>query len=384
MIEDDDRTARRSRPRGRSGRTPDQASPQRIDSVRSQMSRDDKARSGLVGSSSSEARAFVLSILDRELKLTLAGVELGSERDKSMRELTRTAATLYEGRILRELIQNAYDGSGQNEGAEVLLRLDVSSGGVGVVEVANTGSGFLIENVDAIVNPALSSKRPGNSIGHKGLGFRSVELVSDDPQIYSVAETGLPGRARFDGYCFRFADEQAQGDATSSLAASATPSGPTRRARPGTAARSSPSRSISSPRPRKRPEKTRRSGARSSAAPPKSGCFRGTRRHKPPGLLACFPRPPLSFYCPQIVERNRTSLGRPNRPIKMAICFREREHPSQASADPASPQRPDRLGILRVWGPIRSNSSPNLMERNTPKLGTESRTPYPDFPSVKC
>lgn len=152
----------------------------------------------------------MLSILDRELKLTLTGVELGSQRDKSMRELTRTAATLYEGRILRELIQNAYDGSGQHEGAEVLLRLDVSGDGPGVVEVANTGSGFLVENVDAIVNPALSSKRPGNSIGHKGSGFRSVELVSDDPQIYSVAGTGRPGRTRFDGYCFRFADEQTQ------------------------------------------------------------------------------------------------------------------------------------------------------------------------------
>lgn len=157
-----------------------------------------------------DARAYILNILDRELLLTLRGVELGSQRDKSMRELTRTAATLYEGRILRELIQNAYDGSGRDEGAEVLLRLDVSRGGPGVVEVANTGSGFLVENVDAIVNPALSSKRPGNSIGHKGLGFRSVELVSDDPQIYSVAGTGRAGRPRFDGFCFRFADEEAQ------------------------------------------------------------------------------------------------------------------------------------------------------------------------------
>lgn len=156
------------------------------------------------------ARDYVLSILDRELKLTLAGVELGSQRDKSMRELTRTAATLYEGRILRELIQNAYDGSGRHEGADILLRLDLSGGSAGVVDVANTGQGFQRENVDAIVNPALSSKRPGNSIGHKGLGFRSVELVSDDPQIYSSAGGGRPGLAEFDGYCFRFADEAAQ------------------------------------------------------------------------------------------------------------------------------------------------------------------------------
>jgi sensor histidine kinase regulating citrate/malate metabolism len=115
--------------------------------------------------------AYILSILDRELKLTLAGVELGSQRDRSMRALTRTVATLYEGRILRELIQNAYDGAGDEEGAQILLRLDRSSSDeAGTVDVTNSGSGFGRENVDAIVNPALSSKRPGNSIGHKGSG----------------------------------------------------------------------------------------------------------------------------------------------------------------------------------------------------------------------
>jgi len=154
--------------------------------------------------------SYIRSILDRELRLTLAGVELGSQRDQSMRALTRTVATLYEGRILRELIQNAYDGAGNDEGAQILLRLDRSAGGPGVIDVANSGSGFGRENVDAIVNPALSSKRPGNSIGHKGLGFRSVGLISDDPQIYSVRGRHRRGSLAFDGFCFRFADPAAQ------------------------------------------------------------------------------------------------------------------------------------------------------------------------------
>lgn len=145
-------------------------------------------------------------ILERELTLTLKGVELGSERDDSMRDLTETAATLYDGRILRELIQNAYDGSGDEERAEVLLRLDLTAGGPGVLDVANSGSGFARDDVDSIVNPARSRKRPGNSIGHKGLGFRSVTLVTDDPQIYSRrAHRGV-----FDGFCFRFASREDQ------------------------------------------------------------------------------------------------------------------------------------------------------------------------------
>lgn len=164
--------------------------------------------SGRVGEE--PADAYIQSILDRELRLTLAGVELGSQRDRSMRALTRTVATLYEGRILRELIQNAYDGAGDEEGAQILLRLDRSGAGPATVDVANSGAGFGRENVDAIVNPALSSKRPGNSIGHKGLGFRSVGLISDDPQIYSVQGRHRRGTLVFDGFCFRFADPEAQ------------------------------------------------------------------------------------------------------------------------------------------------------------------------------
>lgn len=145
-------------------------------------------------------------ILERELTLTLKGVELGSERDDSLRDLTETAATLYDGRILRELIQNAYDGSGDGERAEILVRLDLSAGPFGVLDVANSGAGFTRDDVDSIVNPARSRKRPGNSIGHKGLGFRSVTLISGDPQIYSRGA----GERAFDGYCFRFADHEAQ------------------------------------------------------------------------------------------------------------------------------------------------------------------------------
>jgi hypothetical protein len=146
---------------------------------------------------------YIDHIFERELKLTLRGVELGSERDDSMRELTETAASLYDGRIIRELIQNAYDGSGDDSKAEILVRLDLSVAPHGVLDVANSGSGFSRDDVDSIVNPARSRKRPGNAIGHKGLGFRSVTLISDNPQIYSSCSPLR--RQNFDGYCFRFA-----------------------------------------------------------------------------------------------------------------------------------------------------------------------------------
>lgn len=163
---------------------------------------------------------YIDSILDRELRLTLAGVELGSARDDAMRELTNTAASLYDGRILRELIQNAYDGSGRDM-ARILVRLDLTAEDHGVLYVANTGQGFTTPDVDSIVNPAQSRKRPGNSIGHKGLGFRSVELICADPQIYSMALGGRAQAPGFDGYCFGFASNEHQRERLRTLTDSA-------------------------------------------------------------------------------------------------------------------------------------------------------------------
>jgi hypothetical protein len=160
--------------------------------------------------------SYIERILDRELRLTLAGIKLGSARDDAMRELTNTAASLYDGRILRELIQNAYDGSGRDM-ARILVRLDLTAGEHGVLYVANSGQGFTTQDVDSIVNPAQSRKRPGNSIGHKGLGFRSVELICADPQIYSMALGGRVRAPRFDGYCFGFASAEHQRERLTAL-----------------------------------------------------------------------------------------------------------------------------------------------------------------------
>jgi len=160
------------------------------------------------------AARYVREIFDRELGLTLHGVEVGSSRDDAMRELTNTTATLYADRVLRELIQNAYDGTLGADKPRIVLRLDEGEGEFGALYIANDGSGFRFDNVDAVTNAALSNKQPGNFIGHKGLGFRSVLLLSDHPEIYSVGDA-KSGRG-FDGFRFRFArpdDERAWLDA---------------------------------------------------------------------------------------------------------------------------------------------------------------------------
>jgi hypothetical protein len=149
------------------------------------------------------ASEYLRYIFDREMRATVHNVEIGSPRDEAMRNLTDEAANLYADRVVRELLQNAYDGAAGTSNRRILLRLDLRVGH-GVLHVANSGIGFAKRNVDAIVSPAMSDKTPGNFIGHKGLGFRSVELLTDDVQVFSMASSGRQGADRFDGYRFRF------------------------------------------------------------------------------------------------------------------------------------------------------------------------------------
>ena len=114
----------------------------------------------------------------------------------------------YHGRFLIELIQNANDvhPDSQSDG-EIEILFDRRGGGDGVLYVANRGAPFSAKNVDALRNMGLSSKPPGESIGNKGLGFRSVGHICDSPAIYSQADN-RPGAAGFEGFCFRFAQAE--------------------------------------------------------------------------------------------------------------------------------------------------------------------------------
>lgn len=124
------------------------------------------------------------------------------------RNLSLNVSDDYGNRFLVELIQNAHDAHdrGRNDG-EIAVVLDPHEGDFGCLYVANRGNGFTKPNLEAITNIALSSKSVNESIGNKGLGFRSVLQICQWPEIYSVQ--GVGGSGAFDGYCFRFADVNA-------------------------------------------------------------------------------------------------------------------------------------------------------------------------------
>lgn len=133
-----------------------------------------------------------------------AGVYLDDVYAQNKSVAEHTAAD-YHGRFLIELVQNANDvhERGQHDGQiEVLLVED--EGDSGTLYVANFGKPFAHDNVVSLSRIGMSTKPPGESIGNKGLGFRSVSHVCDAPEIYSRAPDAI-GAATFEGYCFTFA-----------------------------------------------------------------------------------------------------------------------------------------------------------------------------------
>ena len=132
------------------------------------------------------------------------------ERGKGMRWASSVkrygedAAREYGDRFLVELIQNAYDANPRGStGGKVAVTLNLGEGEHGVLYVANTGRAFTDDNFNAITDIAQSDKPPGEGIGNKGVGFKSVLQVSERPEVYSACPDSSED-STYDGYCFRF------------------------------------------------------------------------------------------------------------------------------------------------------------------------------------
>lgn len=85
------------------------------------------------------------------------------------------------GRWLFELIQNCDDG----EATSILIHVSKKS-----VYVADNGHGFKPEAVKSISGTDYSDK-PAGSIGRKGVGFKSVYQITNNPKIFTLNGEGL-------------------------------------------------------------------------------------------------------------------------------------------------------------------------------------------------
>jgi hypothetical protein len=158
-----------------------------------------------IPSDGAEARAHIARFTQRIANEALT-VEALVDTLKGAKKFIEQAARDYAERFLLELIQNAYDAHPPGSDGTVRLLFDSAEGPWGTLYVANTGSAFTYRDFRSICEIAQSSKRPGQGIGNKGIGFKSVLQVAQWPEIYSASAAG--GGGRFDGFCFRFARSQ--------------------------------------------------------------------------------------------------------------------------------------------------------------------------------
>lgn len=124
---------------------------------------------------------------------------------RSIHSLTEQVRHQYHGRFAIELIQNAYDAVSRSADrnaspCRIEMRLEMDSE-FGTFYVANDGAPFSHSNFESVSRLGQSDKDPATSVGNKGIGFRSVLEISQEPRIWSRQQETSP---TFDGYCFRF------------------------------------------------------------------------------------------------------------------------------------------------------------------------------------
>ena len=135
--------------------------------------------SGIGSRTTVNARQFIEKIASNRLhvfKSTIdpaTGEYLDDPYAQNKSAVEQVAAD-YRGRFLIELIQNGNDAHPRERRDGEIEVLLADEGPCGTIYVANKGSPFSEERAHALSRIGKSSKPPGEAIGNKGLGFRSV------------------------------------------------------------------------------------------------------------------------------------------------------------------------------------------------------------------
>ncbi len=148
------------------------------------------------GAGQQRADAAAARILGSELRFIKNAVASGDKTQllKSLDERGTGEELVqkeYGGRYVFELLQNANDAASAKSVHGSSHRVAFALTRTSLI-VANEGSGFGPDNVRSICSLGRSSKDPRKSIGYKGLGFKAVGEISDQPQLFSPPH----------GFCF--------------------------------------------------------------------------------------------------------------------------------------------------------------------------------------
>lgn len=85
----------------------------------------------------------------------------------------------YEGRYFFELIQNVRDANKEkNQDGEIFIELKGN-----VLSITNTGAEFNAKGIEGITTIGQSTKHSQDYIGFKGIGFKSIQEITETPKI---------------------------------------------------------------------------------------------------------------------------------------------------------------------------------------------------------
>ncbi len=140
-----------------------------------------------------QRQRFVERLSERTLNMVRTSHDQGTEYitvDLPNQANAEASATReYRGRYLFELLQNANDAisaakqdPNRSKSEPYRVRIELTDS---ALIVANDGLAFAEDDVSSIYRWGESSKDPNKSIGHKGIGFKSVLEITDSPEIFS-------------------------------------------------------------------------------------------------------------------------------------------------------------------------------------------------------
>jgi len=98
---------------------------------------------------------------------------------RAIAEAEKYLQQAYQGRYFFELIQNVRDANKEkNQDGEIFIVLNDD-----ILSISNTGAEFSEKGIESITTIGESTKQSQDYIGFKGIGFKSVQEVTEEPKI---------------------------------------------------------------------------------------------------------------------------------------------------------------------------------------------------------
>ena len=134
---------------------------------------------------------LILAQAHRQVQTFFDELKNRTHNYRTIASLDDQVAQAYRGRCILELLQNAHDALEAAPAGDLRqISFQLKTSPEPELLVANTGLPFTPENFEGLCQLGHSPKDPNESVGNKGLGFRSVLEVTGSPEIWSTVPPG--------------------------------------------------------------------------------------------------------------------------------------------------------------------------------------------------